>query len=157
MKEILTGDGFENGSAHFRITAKRTYHGSRFDVWELEETEFTKLCSIQKSDWQGSFGWWRYAEGCNIEHYPVHAFSVNGKVMLGWYDEDRLADYVGLLGFPEEDYFAEPFQRLTAYLSVVIGASTETNICAVSVGLARLNNITLSGLFEKYEPKGKCV
>ena len=153
MKEILSGDGFENGAAHFHIEAKRTYHSSRFDVWELEDAEFTRLCSLHESDWNGAFGWWRYAKGCNIEHYPVHTFSVNGKEMLGWYDEDRLADYVSLLGFSEEDYFAEPFQRLTAYLSAVIGVSTETNICAVSVGLARLNNITLSGLFEKYEPK----
>lgn len=152
MKEILAGGSFNNAVAALSLGARLTYKGRWLEVWALEDEDFQKLLTVGESDWPEFFGWWRSANGCNIEHYPTHTFTVNGKEMVGWYDEQRLDDYVDD-EFTEEYYFAEAYPSLTAYLSEVIGTSTEKNVCAVAVGLARLNNLALSELFEQYQPK----
>ena len=124
MIEILGGNGLENAFYALQIPAKNTYKDSEYEVWELIEEDFENLCNVAEEEWND----------------PIHTFLINGKAMLGWYDEYGLFDHI------DDEYF-----YLTDYLLKMFGISTEKNICSVSVGLAKLNNMTLSQLFEMYQ------
>ena len=53
-----------------------------------------------------------------------------------------------------DEYEEEPikeFQNLTEYLCDCVGASTEKNVCACAVDLAKYNGMTMAELFAKYE------
>ena len=50
-----------------------------------------------------------------------------------------------------KEFLSTEYYDLTDYLSQMFGASTEKNVCAISIGLAKLNSITLGKLFEKYQ------
>ena len=43
------------------------------------------------------------------------------------------------------------YDTLTEYMCNEIGASTEKNVCALAVDLARANGLTMARLFEIYE------
>lgn len=43
------------------------------------------------------------------------------------------------------------YDYLTDYISNEFGASMESNVCAIAKSLAKLNNMKLGELFEKYE------
>ena len=157
--ELLCGDSIKDAFNHFHIHSYCTYLGSRYQVWVLENDEdLDRLSNISDEDWNSDWGWWRYATGCNIDYYPTHTFTINGNELLCWYDEDELNDFVE--GWSEEDtdkeslkneFFDQKYSRLSMFLCDMYGASNESNVCAVSVGLARLNGITLSELFNNYE------
>jgi len=81
------------------------------------------------------------------------------------YDENNLEEYLEDLAvdYPEEKrtevrerlekyYFINKlrFDNLLSYFSEEWGVSTEKNICALAVDLAKMNEMTMSELFEKY-------
>jgi hypothetical protein len=43
------------------------------------------------------------------------------------------------------------YETLTEYMCDEIGASMESNVCALAVDLARANGLTMAKLFEIYE------
>ena len=104
-------------------------------------------------------GWWRYAKGSSIEDYPedypTYMFIINSQEMIGYYNSQRYYDFFEDEDEDEDDdmnwYYT--YDHLTDYISNEFGASTESNVCAISVSLAKLNNMKLSELFEKYEGK----
>lgn len=85
MKEILAGGGIRNAFVYLGITAKQTYDGDPYEVWELSDYDFNRLCVNENEDaiWEDDWGWWRYTKGSNIEHYPTHTFVINHEEMLG--------------------------------------------------------------------------
>ncbi len=150
MIQVLAGGGFRHAVAELELEANQLYGGEKYEVWEVSELAFKTMAELPEEEWKLEWGWWRYADGCNIEHYPTHVFIVNEKNMLGWYDEELLDEYIDV-DFSEEEYFSIKYKSLSDYLCRVIGVSTERNVCAVAVGLAKLNEITLAEIFEQYE------
>lgn len=123
-----------------------TYAGNRYEVWEVSDDLFKRMCDMSKEEFvklAGEEAWWRSAEG-SILRVPRARAIVNGEPLVCWDD-----DYY----FPDE-YEEEPckeFESLTDYLCECVGASTEKNVCACSVDLAKYNHMTMAELFEKFE------
>jgi len=158
MIEILGGFDLPKAFEYLGISGEKTYHGNSCCVWKLSESDFKILNDVPNADWKDEWGWWRYAKGCNITYYPAHRFFVNNQIMLGFYEEDRLEYHIkywtkdGEMTKEEaiRDFFSTKYKGIRSYLCDEIGASTETNVCAIAVDLARINHMTLGELFSKY-------
>lgn len=135
MKEILAQD-LDFGIKDLGINAAKTYNGKTYQVWELADDEFEKLCSVSEGDWEVDYGMWRSADGSNMST-ELTEFNINNKSILAWESEDGL-------GF-------KGYDSLLEYLCDEIGASQPRNVSALAFDLARYNNLTLAELFEIYE------
>lgn len=152
MKEIL-GDNlkgfFDTVDSKFN-EAEITYAGNRYEVWEVSDDLFKKMCDMSEEEFvklAGNDAWWRSAEG-SVLGIPRARAIVNGKPIVCWDDDYYLPD----------EYEEEPckeFDSLTEYLCECVGASTEKNVCACVVDLAKYNNMTMGQLFREYEGKSK--
>jgi len=142
MKEILAGFLFEDAVAALKLNCKRTYDGELYSVWEIDDEGLSKLFNVPEEQWSPHWGWFRYAKGCNISHWPTTLFNVNGKPMIGFYNEDD--DYC-------KAKIDKSYLTFSDYLCDVIGASTPKNVCALAVDIAKLNGLTMGELFNKYE------
>lgn len=141
MREILAGDGFYKAVKELKLEAIQTY-SSRYDnifqVWCVSDEAYEQMCAIREEDWKDEWGWWRYATGTNLEDdgREIKTFKVNGISMLGFHaDKSRKKTY----------------ENLFRYICDGIGASTAKNVCAISVGLAKLNDISLTQLWSEYQ------
>lgn len=138
IKEIMAGDGFDNAVSDLELSAIKVYSSKSFNIWWIPDYELDRITNISDGLWRNEWGFWRYADGCNIECWPRQMFTINGKSMYGWYHPDR-------------DHVVTKYESLLSYLQNEIGASTPKNVCAVSVGLAELNGITMADLFKRYQ------
>ena len=93
----------------------------------MSEDEFVELA--------GEDAWWRSANGC-ILGVPDTKFKVNGEILLGWNRQDKKG---------------RKYENLSDYLCECVSVSTEKNVCACAVDLAKYNHMTMGELFEKYE------
>lgn len=119
-----------------------TYAGNRYEVWKVSDTLFKRMCSMSEDEFvelAGEEAWWRSAEGSNLG-IPDTKFKVNGKMLIGWNWQDKKR---------------RKYENLFDYLCECVGASTEKNVCACSVDLAKYNHMTMAELFEKYEGERK--
>lgn len=155
MKEIL-GSGLARAFQALKIKAERKHKGARFEVWELSEAEYKRLCNIPDEDWKDeAFGWWRWGE-CILEGSPLYPFTVNGSKMLGYLDMDAIADLNK--GEDPEDMVDETYytgcqyKSFTEWLSSVMGLSAERHIACVAISLAKANGLSLAGFIKQYEP-----
>ena len=164
MIEILGGDGIEYSFDDLNIKAKRTYESRYYEVWELSEKEFEKLIAVTDEEWQDNYGWYRYAKGSVMG--PTDAvFIVNKREMFAWdgikrlylreewESEDEVEKAAFYHSFKEYERFHMPrkYHKLTEYLCEEHGVSTEKNVCALTIDLAKANNMTLAELFKTYE------
>lgn len=172
MKEIL-GSNLETAFKELNINAKKTFQTNRSSdfaqVWELSDEDFKKICDIPDGDWKDDWGWWRWSDGSNISWNQTHIIKINGVEINTYYDESNLNEYVEyyledeyIAQFDNEDdarnqlvsdYFNEEcdYRTFTQYCSEQWGASTEKNVAAIAIETARLNNISLGELFNKYQ------
>lgn len=168
MREII-GEHMHNVFDALGINPKETFKGNigywnDFSVWEISDEDFETLCNMSDRDFKKysiDLPWWRYAEGSN-QGVPDYGFTVNGEKLIAWYNADRDEDLIE--DFENEDeadkeggleqYIATwhetTFPTLTDYLCSELGATTERNVCALAVDLAKYNNITMAELFRKY-------
>lgn len=171
--EILAGAGFANAVHDMELTsAQCTYHyqppkdsyREDYQVWSLSKEDFDSLCAVEDDDWKENWGWWRHALGSNMG--PVNSeYIINSKKIVAWdgvrrehYFEDfcqDCSDYIaGACGGTEEDqldcYNGREYEDLFRYFCDEIGASTERNVCALAIDLAKQNNMTLAELLKKY-------
>ncbi len=156
MREIL-GDNLEKVMEVHNINAMKTYQGNKTNtdfrqVWELEDEDFEKLSNISDDDWLGDYGWYRYAEGSNMEIVD-RRYNINNHYIKAW-------DGVGREDWEEEnkkvspdDRWFEPrkYSNLLEYFCEELGASTERNVTALAIDLAKQNGIKMSELFKKYQ------
>lgn len=169
MKEII-GENMKNIFARLGIYPKETFSGSigfwsDFKVWELDDAAFEKLYNItdeQFEKWSKNGTWWRYAIGSNLG-IPTNYFKINKieiKAWRGGYRDDLYKDYF-MESEEERELYAGPddyvavnmpyeYKNLLEYFCEELGASTEKNVCALAVDLAKYNGLTLSGLFKIY-------
>ncbi len=149
MKEILGGE-LDKAFLELEINAKKTYEAKNirykyqevYQVWELSDKNFEKICDMKEEEWKDDWGWWRSAEGSNMCN-PISRFSINHRYIKAWDGNCRL-EY-------GKDYCLREYEYLTEYMCDEIGASMEKNICALAVDLARINGITMGELFRKYQ------
>ena len=168
MKEII-GERMNNVFAALGVTVNRTFKGrvgywNEFSVWEISDKDFDVLCNMTDEEFKKyakDLAWWRYADGSN-QDAPDHEFTINGEKIIAWYDADRDEDLIE--DFEDEDevdkeggleayiatWHTTSYDKLIDYLNSELGASTERNVCALAVDLAKYNNITVSELFRKY-------
>ena len=142
-----------------------------FNVFEISEEEFQKMCNYEDGNsihvvgeehpvWKESWGWWRYSKGCNLENKePTMVGKINNNVLTIWYNENKMYDdvecyYVGEDDEANEEYYDRwaldhsEYIDLFDYCIEMWGCSTERNVTAIAVGLAKLNNMSLSDLFK---------
>lgn len=163
MKEIL-GNNLEQ-FFNTEINGKRTYKGNRYEVWEISDETFNTICDMSEDKFvelAGEDAWWRGAEGSN-QGIPDYVFTVNGEKLIAWYDtyrdKDLIEDFENEDEVDKEDgleqyiatWHTTEFSTLTDYFCSELGASTERNVCALAVDLAKYNNMTIGELFAKYE------
>lgn len=165
MAEILGGNGLHRAFKELGIKATRTYRRSEkphYEVWELSKDDLKKL--EYTVEWKDEWGWYRSAKGSNMGT-PFDFFSINGKEIIAWdgYKREDLilewanesseekAAYHHSFKEYEDTLYPHVYENLTTYMAEELGASTEKNICALAVDLARANGMTMAKLFEIYE------
>lgn len=129
--EILAGRGIKHAFKALGIEATKTYHGKddpHYEVWEIDKADMKTLEDVV--DWPKDWGWWRFAKGSNLGT-PFEFLTINGQFVIGWPGNGDKTEYDTLV-----DYFCQ-----------ALGGSTETNVCALAVHLARANGMTLAKLF----------
>jgi len=169
MKEILCWDNIEHEFKRLKITPKKTYEGTgwsdddRRTVYELTDKQFKILNNDTYNEMEME-GAWRYAKGSNCGSADW-TFLVNGKKMSGFEPRD-LEEYEEMLKEEQNRIFEErgtlididdielpvnEYDHLLQYICDEVGASTEKNVTAVAVSLARGNDMTLGELFKTYQ------
>ena len=162
--EILCGGNIKKAFKELGINATKTYLGKEephYQVWEINKND---LHILENSIWQDNWGYWRYAKGSNMGT-PYSFFTVNNEELIAWdgYKRDRLRDdwdaesdeekasYQYSFKEYEEVNYPHVYENLRTYMCDELGASTEKNVCALAVDLARANGMTMAKLFEIYE------
>lgn len=142
-----------------------TYKGARYEVWSVPDEMFTLICKMSDEEFDAlsehdedndaTWAWWRHCNGSVMES-PTTFFCINGQKLLAW--EDGSNDEYYCDGCDEDEISCaeckmarRTFATLTKYLCEEIGVSQPKNVCALTIDLAKYNNITLSELFMKYE------
>lgn len=165
MAEILGGGALYKAFRELDIDATRTYKGKEkphYQVWELSKDDLKKLEYAE--EWKDEWGWWRYAKGSNMGT-PFDFFTVNGKELIAWDGykredlilewaevpfEERVKYHHSIREYENQKY-PRVYDKLTDYMAQELGVSTEKNICACAVDLARANGMTMGQLFKTYE------
>lgn len=162
--EILTSYGFETVIKDMKLHGQKSYQylptedsywANTFEVWELPDYELELLTMFTSDEtWNNRYPrlWWRYAEDCNLHCHRVDNVLIHGKPIYAWLNDTK--DDVCITEDDDSQlYLAEfnhSYQNVLAYCVDEFGASTPTNVNAVCAGLAKLNNMRLSELFQKY-------
>lgn len=163
MIEILADSKFENAVQDLNLTSAQCLYADANGthcIWGLSEDDFHNISSIDEIDWHREWGWWRYSTGSNM-FIPDVLYNINGKDIWAWdgYFREHICDYCGDLEngdcrSTESDQLlccgGRDYPDIITYFSDELGASTETNICALAVDLAKYNGCTLAELFGNY-------
>lgn len=149
MIEILGGEGLKNAFTSLSINAKQTYHGDDFEVWEIPDYDFERLCMIPDSDWKESWGWWREGH-CSLEGHRTCSYIVNGQEMLG-YEPD--IDFNNLGDFEIwNEKLTRNYESYIDWLHEIMNLSNLKHIVCFAISLAKENELTLSEFMHKYQP-----
>lgn len=130
-------------------TSNEEQYWITYQVWELEESELKKL---NTEEWKSEYGWWRRGEAQNGINKK---FIVNGKEMIGHYNEDSFYE-TGYDDETDEEFKLKPdekiheFNNFGHYFDEYMGLSTEYNYVYFSTLFAKLNNMKLSEFIKTY-------
>lgn len=167
MIEILTGSGFDKAVRSLGLVATRTYERNikspfddYFEVWEILNADFDRLCNINEDNWKKEWGWWRQASG-SIMATPNKVYEINGYRIIAWdgierdsfklnYCKDCIDRKEGTCEATQKDVDfcsgTRKYDNLFVYLECEIGVTAYRNICALATDLAKYNNMKLSEL-----------
>lgn len=154
MKEILIMGDVTKDFKRLGIKLNQTYRGTEYGVCEVTEEEFKILCDEPdiKGTWVNCG--WRYCKGSN-QKAPDKKVLINNKEIIAWYDDSLDFDSEEeKLAYIEERGGAMPLERfddLLTYFVIEMGVVQPKNVCALSMDLAKYNNIKLSELFQIYQ------
>lgn len=136
-----------------------------FNVFEISEEEFKKMCNYEDENgvhiigeehpiWKSHWGWWRHATGCSLDSRftPTFTGKINGNVLKLWYNDNQMYHDIGK-DYTEKDCNRwvlkhSEYDNLFSYCLKMWYCSTERNVTAIAVGLAKLNNMSLTDLFK---------
>lgn len=119
--------------------AEITYAGKRYEVWEVSDELYKKMCDMSEEEFVGLVGedaWWVSSEG-SVLGVPDTKFTINGEDMIGWNT-----------GCEYENF---QYNSLSDYFYYGVGVSRSKDVCACAMDLAKYNNMTMGELFQKYE------
>lgn len=126
-----------------------TYAGNRYEVWEVSDELFKKMCDMSEEEFvdiASEDAWWRQADG-SVLGYPDDEILINGKKIKCWSKEEALYGSCYVHGH----YDLKEYGSLSSYLSCEIGVSQPKNVCACAMDLAKYNDMSMGELFNKYE------
>lgn len=130
MIEVFAGEGFQNAVKELKLDALQTYSSELYEVWVMTQDSYDLLLAIRDDKWKDSWGLWRTTEGTCLS--DVRRFKINGRVVMGY----------KFFGHQRWNY-----KTLKDYLYDEVGATTETNVCAVTTGMAKMNHMSLSQIW----------
>ena len=145
MVEIL-GNNLSVAIQELNVMAKRTFNSDEYEVWEMEEIERLKLNATTEEEWKENYGWFRYGDGANVT--PCKTVKINGIEVIG-YENERFKEAFEDEGFEGYEEFVHSYRGLTQHFEETCGATTCENVTAVSIEMARHNDMTLGELFGK--------
>lgn len=161
MHKVFKEHGIKYTKTYSKRCNPKKDHDSHYEIYEISQNDMKRLEEVFELPYGA---WWRYAKGCNLGT-PFDIFTINGKELIAWGgssrddlrgdwdeepDEEKAAYHYS---FSEYEKVMAPYKydTLTEYMCEEIGASTESNVCALAVDLARANGLTMAKLFELYE------
>ena len=161
MHKVFKKYGIEYTKTYSKRCDPKKEYDTHYEVYEISQADMKRLEEV----FEMPFGsWWRYAKGSNMGT-PFDFFTVNGKELMAWGgpsrddlrddwdaepDEEKAAYHYSFKEYEETNY-PYRYDTLTGYMCDELGASMESNVCALAVDLARANGLTLGKLFELYE------
>lgn len=151
MIEILVWGNPKTEFERLNINPKLTWKGFGWDkdeemrVYYIARDEFDILCDDKDSENNWIDSCWRYAEGSTLGNLNSNKI-INGK-------ELKCFNSIRILYEDDQEIEDIEYDHLLDYLCSCLGVSTESNICAVSVDLARYNHMSMAELFEKYQSR----
>ena len=163
MKEILGGNlkRFFDTIDSKCNDADITYAGNKYEVWEVSDELFNKMCDMSEEEFvelAGEDAWWRSSEGSNLGTVDQE-YIINGYKILAWDGHSR-EECCETCCLEEEEKECECIEclqesrecsKLTEYMCDEIGASQPKNVCACAMDLAKYNGMSMGALFQKYE------
>lgn len=163
--ELLCGGGIKTAFKELEINATRLYKGTEepyYQIWEIEKSDLKRL--EEAPEWPDHYGWWRFAKGSNMGT-ACDFFTVNGHELIAWEgahredlrdnwnnepDDEKEAYHYSFKEY-EEDCMPHKYDTLLEYFCDELGASTESNVCALAVDLSRYNGMDLAKLFHTFQ------
>ena len=151
MKEILGGE-LDKAFEELEMNAKKTYETKGYQVWEISDEDFEKICSMKEEDWKDNWGWWRSVEGSNMGSVNAR-YNINHRYINAWDGYSRIENIEeNKTCEPDDRYWNErKYNNLLEYFCDEMGASQPRNVCALTTDLAAQNNMTMAELFMKYQ------
>lgn len=161
MHKVFKEHGINYTKTYSKRCNPKKNHDPHYEVYEISQNDMKRLEEMLDIH---SGSWWRYARGCNLGT-PFDFFTINGKELIAWggpkrddlrddwdaeSDEEKAAYHYSFKEYEESNY-PYKYETLTEYMCEELGASMESNVCALAVDLARANGLTLARLFELYE------
>lgn len=161
MYKVFKEYGIEYIRTYSKKCDSKKGYDPHYEVYEISQSDMNKLEEIFELP-NGS--WWRWAKGSNMGT-PFSLFTVNGKELIAWdgykredlrddwadeTDEEKAAYHYSFKEYEEMQY-PHVYSTLTEYMCKELGVSTEKNVCALAVDLARANGMTMAQLFKAYE------
>lgn len=134
MAEILAYGNIYDAFDTIGISASQTYKGEShpfISVWELSKEDLRKLESF--TGWNDEWGWYKHSKGARLGS-PCEILTVNGQMIVGWDAANKQAEFDSLLDYAYDGLCAQGWD----------------DYCDYVVELARVNGMTLSKLFKKY-------
>jgi hypothetical protein len=170
MREII-GEKLRKFFKNAKIQGLITYSGNigywpHFEVWEVQERDYERMCDMTDEEFEqlaSEDSWWRCAEGSNMG-VPDADFVINDTPILAWrnvyklqdlqteWDEmssDEKSEYTDFDDYCDV-WLPKKHKNLLTYMCDELGASTERNVCALAIDLAKYNNTTVAELFKRY-------
>lgn len=139
MIEILVSGNVDNDFKRLGVNPKLTYGNDDTEYKVYEITEEDLLILSDEPDIENT--WincgWRYCIGSN-QGTPNDTRKVNNKDLICWNEG-------------KDPFGGAIFEDLLHYLFMELGATTFKNVCALTVDLAKYNNLKLSELFRQYQ------
>ncbi len=161
MHKVFKEHGIKYTRTYSKKCNPKKDYDPHYEVYEISQGDMKRLEEVFELPY-GS--WWRWCKGSNLGT-PFDFFTINGKELIAWGgprrddlidwwdrepDEEKEAYHYSFREY-EEGIMPHKFETLTEYMCEEIGASTEKNVCALAVDLARANGLTMAQLFQIYE------
>ena len=161
MNKVFKECGIHYQKTYSKKCNPKKKYDQHYEVYEISQNDMKRLDEVFEMP-DGS--WWRWCKGSNLGT-PFDFFDINGKELIAWdgykredlrddwndkTQEDKVAYHYSFREY-EEITYPHKYETLTEYMCNEIGASTEKNVCALAVDLARANGFKMSELFQIYE------
>lgn len=158
MNKQIIGQNLDLAFKELPVEAVKMYEskenefGSKYQVWELTESEYEKLEQVNDDSWKVEYGWWRNG-GTNMDGSETLEFNINGNTMIGfkneysWYHSE---DYLSELDEDEEPSLPS-YSNFSDWFEEYMGLSKSENLTYFAHSLAKYNKMSKAEFLIKFE------